>query len=75
MPLFDNAFGLDQIKKELKERVDYLANIINTLTPEIRQLSDAIRENNRSQKELMILLKQQNMELENLIRALDKNKR
>ncbi|MGC8581984.1 MAG: hypothetical protein ACP5MW_06590 [Thermoplasmata archaeon] len=52
MPLFDSITGLDDIKKELKERVDYLANIINALTPEIRELNYAIKELNRNIVEL-----------------------
>jgi prefoldin subunit 5 len=52
MPLFDSITGLDDIKKELKERVDYLASIINTLTPRLEELNQSIRELNRNIQEL-----------------------
>ncbi|MEM3334181.1 MAG: hypothetical protein QW745_08290 [Thermoplasmata archaeon] len=74
MPIFDNLTGLDSIRKELKDRVDYLANIINTLTPEIRRLSDSIIELNRLQKELNSLIKQQISIMEALNKAIEKLK-
>ncbi|MEM0099206.1 MAG: hypothetical protein QXL84_06355 [Thermoplasmata archaeon] len=74
MPIFDNLTGLDNIRKELKERVDYLANIINTLTPEIRRLSDSIIELNKLQKELNSLIKQQISVMEALNKAIEKLK-
>ncbi|MEM3345779.1 MAG: hypothetical protein QW709_06685 [Thermoplasmata archaeon] len=74
MPIFDNLTGLDSIRKELKDRVDYLANIINALTPEIRRLSDSIIELNRLQKELNSLIKQQISIMEALNKAIEKLK-
>lgn len=55
---FGDITGLDAIKKELKERVDYLAGIINTLTPEISDLNRSIKELNRNIQELTRAIQQ-----------------